>query len=85
MTVTYNDRNNETESTQLVTEELQLTVKSLLDQDAANVEIKDIKGPLSMPENTGLQILLGIIFLLLVLLGVAGFIYWQKKLMAPQL
>jgi hypothetical protein len=79
MTITYLDRNNGTESTQLVTEELQVTVKSLLDQDAAIVEIKDIKGPLSLPENTGLQILLVIVFLLLVLLGVAGFLYWQKK------
>jgi cell division protein YceG involved in septum cleavage len=79
MTVSYNDRNKGTDSTQLVTEELQVTVKSLLGQDAASVEIKDIKGPLSLPENTGLQILLVIVFLLLVLLGVAGFLYWQKK------
>ncbi len=79
MTITYRDRNNGTESTQLVTEELQVTVKSLLGQDATSVEIKDIKGPLSLPKNTGLQILLVIVFLLLVLLGVAGFLYWQKK------
>ena len=79
MLITYLDRNNGTESTQLVTEELQVTVKSLLGQDAASVEIKDIKGPLSLPKNTGLQILLVIVFLLLVLLGVAGFLYWQKK------
>ena len=78
MTVSYNDRNKGTDSTQLVTEELQVTVKSLLGQDAASVQIKDIKGPLSLPENTGLQILLVIIFLLLILLGVAGFLYWQR-------
>jgi hypothetical protein len=79
MTVTYRDRNSESESTRLVTEELQVTVKSLRGQDTTSVEIKDIKGPLSLPQNTGLQILLGIIFLLLILLGVAGFLYWQKN------
>jgi hypothetical protein len=79
MTVTYHARNNDSESTRIVTEELQVTVNSLLGQDNTNVEIKDIKGPISLPQNTGLQILLSIIFLLLILLGVAGFLYWQKK------
>ena len=78
MTVIYLDKNNGAESTQLFTEEIQVTVKSLVDRDAGSVEIKDIRGPLSLPANTGLQILLGIILLLLILLGIAGFLYWQK-------
>ena len=78
MTVTYLDKNNGVESTRLVTEKIQVTVKSLVDRDAGSVKIKDIRGPLSLPANTGLQILLGIILLLLILLGIAGFLYWQK-------
>ncbi|MEN8232060.1 MAG: hypothetical protein ABFR35_05210 [Thermodesulfobacteriota bacterium] len=78
MTVTYLDRNNEAESYQIVTEEIQIAVKSLLDKDTGSVEIKDIKGPLSLPENTALQILLVGSGLLLVMLGIAGFLYWQK-------
>ena len=33
---------------------------------------------LSLPENTAVQILLVILFLLLIILGIAGFLYWQK-------
>jgi hypothetical protein len=78
MTVTFIDRDNDAEFTQLVTEELEIAVKSLLDKDNGSVEIKDIRGPLSLPENTALQILLVGIGLLLVMLGIAGFLYWQK-------
>ena len=78
MTVTFIDRNNDAEFTRLVTEEIEIAVKSLLDKDNGSVEIKDIKGPLSLPENTALQILLVGIGLLLVMLGIAGFLYWQK-------
>jgi len=79
MTVTFIDRNNDAEFTQLVTEEIQIAVKSLLDKDTGSADIKDIKGPLSLPENTALQILLVGSGLLLVMLGIAGFLYWQKK------
>jgi hypothetical protein len=78
MTVTITDININTESTRLITEEIQIAVKSLLDQTGGNVEIKDIKGPLSLPVNTSLRILLAAIALLLIILGVAGFLYWQK-------
>lgn len=78
MTVTITDKNISTESTRLVTKELQIAVKSLLDQSGTTVEIKDIKGPLSLPVNTSLIILLAAIVLLLIILGVTGFLYWQK-------
>ena len=78
MTVTITDININIESTRLITEEIQIAVKSLLDQTGGNVEIKDIKGPLSLPVNTSLRILLAAIALLLIILGVAGFLYWQK-------
>ena len=78
MTVTYRDRNNDADSIQLVTEELQIVIKSLLAQDTGTVEIKDIKGPLTLPQNSFLQILLIAIVLLLILFGVAGFLFWQK-------
>jgi len=78
MTVAYLGRNNDAGSTQLLTENIQVTVKSILDQGGGNVEIKDIKGPLSLPENVALQILLAVIVLLLAILGIAGFLYWQK-------
>jgi hypothetical protein len=79
MSVTYLDRNNHAEPTHLVTEELHLEVKSLLGQDTGKVELIDIKGPLSLPQNTSLHILLAAIALLLIILGVAGFLYWQKN------
>ena len=78
MTVTYLDRNNAADSTQLTTEKIQVTVKSLLGQNGGSAEIKDIRGPLSLPENIALQILLIAILLLLILLGIAGFLYWRK-------
>jgi len=78
MTVTFIDRNNAAQSTRLATDEIQIGVKSLLGKDADSVEIKDIKGPLSLPENTALQILLVGIGLLLLFLAIAGFLYWQK-------
>jgi hypothetical protein len=80
MTVTFIDRNNDAEFTQLVTEEIQIAVKSLLDKDTGSADIKDIKGPLSLPENTALQILLVGSGLLLVMLGIAGFLYWRQKI-----
>ncbi len=78
MTVAYLGRNNAAGSTQLLTENILVTVKSILDQGGDNVEIKDIKGPLSLPENVALQILLAVIVLLLAILAIAGFLYWQK-------
>jgi hypothetical protein len=78
MTVKYLDRNNAAEPTQLTTEELQVTVKSLMGQGDGSVEIKDIRGPLSLPQNTALQILLGATVLLLIIIGVTGFLYWRK-------
>ena len=78
ITVTYLDRNSAAESTQIITEELQIAVKSLLKQDAATVDIKDIRGPLSLPQNTFMHVLLVVIVLLLIILGVAGFLYWRK-------
>jgi hypothetical protein len=79
MTVTFIDRTNGEELTRLTTEEIQIGVQSLLDKDADSLEIKDIKGPLSLPENTALQILLVGLVLLLIFLAIAGFLYWQKK------
>ena len=78
MTVMFFDRNNGEEFTRLATEEIQIGVKSLLDKDADSVEIKDIKGPLSLPENTALQILLVGLVLLLIFMAIGGFLYWQK-------
>jgi len=78
MTVTYRDRNNHAGTTQILTENIQVEVKSTLDQGDDNIEIKDIKGPLSLPENVALQILLAVIVLLLTILGLAGFLYWRK-------
>jgi hypothetical protein len=78
MVVTFVDGNNGEELTRLETEEIQIAVKSLLDKNADSLEIKDIKGPLSLPENTAKQIILAGIGLLLILLVAAGFLYWQK-------
>jgi hypothetical protein len=78
MTVTFLATNKGTETTKITTEEIQVPVKSLLDKNTGSVEIKDIKGPLSLPENTALQILLIVTGLLLVILGIAGFLYWRK-------
>jgi len=78
VTVAFIDRNNGKELIRLTTEEIQIGVQSLLDKDAESTEINDIKGPLSLPENTALQILLIGLVLLLILLAIAGFLYWQK-------
>lgn len=78
MTVIFADKNDTAEDIQLVTAPLQIMVNSLLPQDDSSAEIKDIKGPFSMPENTGLQILLVVTLLFLIVLGAAGFFYWKK-------
>jgi hypothetical protein len=78
ITVKYRALKSDTEASELITEELQIGVRSLLDKDAANVEIKDITGPLSLPANKALNVLLVITFLLLIILGIFGFLYWRK-------
>jgi hypothetical protein len=78
MTVTFRDKQNDAEVTQLVTEEIQVSVQSLLGTDTATVDIKDIKPPLSLPPNRAQQFLLLGILLLLAILAVAGLLYWKK-------
>jgi len=78
MTVTFRDKQNDAEVRQLVTEEIQVSVQSLLGPDTATVEIKDIKPPLSLPPNKAQQLLLVGLVLLLAILVVAGLFYWKK-------
>jgi hypothetical protein len=78
MTVTYRDRKNDTPATQLVTEKIEVAVTSLLPPDTGQVEIKDIKPPLSLPANTMQQALVAGLVLFLALLALTGFIYWRK-------
>jgi hypothetical protein len=79
MTVTYRDRENDTEFTKLVTEEIQVTVQSLLGPDTAAAEIKDIKPPLSLPPDRAQQLMVAGLVFLLGALAIAGFFYWKKK------
>ncbi|KPJ99642.1 MAG: hypothetical protein AMJ60_04355 [Desulfobacterales bacterium SG8_35] len=78
MTVTYRDKNSDMEGKTLATEEIQVSVQSLLEPDTAAVEIKDIRPPLSLPPNRVQQFLvIGLIFLLAAL-GAAGLLYRKK-------
>ncbi len=72
------DREKEGESVQIITDEIQVAVKSLLPQDEGSPAIKDIRGPLSLPGNTGL-FLLTAMFLLLAILAATAFLYRKRK------
>ena len=78
MTVIFRDRKNDAEVAKLVTEEIQLPVHSLLTPDASEVEIKDIRPPLSLPPDRIQQFLLGGLVLLMTALVIIGFYYWKK-------
>jgi hypothetical protein len=79
MAVTYRDKKEDTEVVKLVTDEIQVTVQSLLGPDAAAAEIKDIKPPLSLPPNRGLQLMVVGLVVLLAALAITGYFYWKKK------
>ena len=79
MTVTYRDTKNKTETTQLVTEEIQIEVQSLLGPGTEEAEIKDIKPPLSLPPDRVKQFMVIGLAVLLAALAVAAFFYWKKK------
>jgi hypothetical protein len=79
MTVTFRDKKNPAKVTNLITEEIQLSVLSLLEPDTAAVEIKDIWPPLSIPPNRTLQFLLAGLIILLAGFAAAGLLYWKKN------
>jgi len=70
---------NDADVAKLVTEEIQLPVHSLLTPDASEVEIKDIRPPLSLPPDRIQQFLLGGLVLLMTALVISGIIYWHKR------
>ena len=78
MTVTFRDKQNDTEDSLLVTEQIEVAVGSLLPANTGTLDIKDIKPPLSLPPNRAQQFLLLGILLLLAILAVAGLLYWKK-------
>ena len=78
MTVTYRDRNNDTQVKNILTEQLEIPVLSLLGQDADRVEIKDIRPPLAMAPDRVRQFLISGLVLLLATAVICGFIYRQK-------
>jgi hypothetical protein len=78
MTVTFRDKKKTATATNLMTEEIKVSVQSLLEPDTAVVEIKDIRPPLSMPPNRKLQFIMAGLILLLAGLAVAGLLYWKK-------
>ena len=77
--VTYHDRMKDAPVTKLVTEELQVPVLSLLGPDTANVEIKDIKPPLSLDPDRVLQFLVGAMVLLLAAVAAIRLCLLEKK------
>jgi hypothetical protein len=77
MAVTFRDRKNEAEVAKLVTVEIEVPVRSLLGPDAATVEIRDIRPPLSLPPDRIQQFLPGGLVLLLAGLAIIGFYYWK--------
>jgi hypothetical protein len=79
MTVIFRDRKNDADVAKLVTEEIQLPVHSLLTPDASEVEIKDIRPPLSLPPDRIQQFLLGGLVLLMTAIVISGIIYWHKR------
>lgn len=79
MAVNFHDKKNDAEVIKLVTEAVQVPVQSLLEPGAAAVEIKDIRGPLSLPPDRIKQVLAGSLVLLLALLALAGFFFWKHR------
>jgi len=84
MKVTYrNSENEREEAVQLLTDKMEIAVKSFLAPDSDEVAIQDIKPPLAIPPNRTRQFLLLALALLLTAAATAGFIYW-KKISAPK-
>jgi hypothetical protein len=79
MAVAYRNRQNEADVAKLVTEEIQIPVQSLLGPDAAAVEIKDIRPPLSLPPDRVKQALAVGLVLFLAILAISAFFYWKHK------
>ena len=78
MAVTYTDKLDNTINDTVVTEEKQISVKSLLPNEGAEVELKDIRGPFTLPPDSGRLVILAILFLLLIAGSAAAFFYWRK-------
>lgn len=78
MTVIFRDSKKGSEVAKLITQEIQVSIHSLLGPDTAAVEIKNIIPPLSLPPDRTQQFLLGSLVLLMAALAIIGFYYWKK-------
>jgi hypothetical protein len=78
MTVLFSDKKTGSEVAKIITQEIQVSVHSLLGPDTAAVEIEDIMPPLSLPPDRIQQFLLGGLVLLIATLAIIGFYYWKK-------
>jgi hypothetical protein len=77
--IIYRNKQSGAEDNELLTEEIQVEVKSFLPEDKSNVQIKDIKPPVGMPLDKNRLLVLAGIFLLLILLSIAMARYWLKR------
>jgi len=62
----------------LLTEEVQVTVTSFLPEETNDLQIKDIRPPEELPLDMNRLLWPAGSFLLIIILGVAGFFYWRK-------
>jgi len=78
MAISFRDKNNGAGFTELMTEEIQVSVHSLVGSDATMAESKDISPPVSMPPDRALQLMVAGLLILLAALVAAGLLYWKK-------
>jgi hypothetical protein len=76
--IIYREKGEGTDESELFTEEIEITVTSLLPENAGDLQIKDIKPPEELPLDKNKLLWLAGSILLIIILVVAGFVYWRK-------
>ena len=79
MTVTFHERKQDKAAGEIATEKIEIPVKTLLQANTGQVEIKDIKPPLSLPPNRARQAIFAGIFILLAVTAISCFYFWNKR------
>ena len=79
MTVTFHDTKNNVPVLELMTEQINIPVKSLLDPGTEQIAIRDITPPYSLPPNKVKLFLLASLAILTAGLALSLFYYWKKR------
>jgi hypothetical protein len=76
--IIYREKGEGTDESELFTEEIEITVTSLLPENAGDLQIKDIKPPEELPLDKNKLLWLAGSILLIIILVVDGFVYCRK-------